>query len=294
MWQTQKYIRNTICMYESKMITIRSLDADLSDIFRLSKPDAEPKHLAFIRAKQICMAGGVGVDGIANLGAAEDAMLKAKFAVVKEEMQMDQFEHSSFQASVAAWEGRSFSAVVKFHEAQHDQMFTKIEELCDARFPFVVAQGKNDSVSIATDPVVGECIEHMRGARHMAYRIIMLNFSFLGHMTEALIDYSITSAIDLMNQNRDMSALVVLMPLTGFYGSIDSEDSVRDAERMIETKLRNPTYRLESRIVSITFDPASAWSPTLALARWGLLAINNEKDASKPGSPLVNAFSMIR
>ena len=260
------YIRNRICVYNGKMITVRSLDNDLSDVFRPSKPDAEPKHLAFVRAKQICLAGGAGVDGSANLGAAEDAMLKAKFALVKEEIQMDQFEHSSLQASVAAWEGRSFSAVVKFHEAQHDQMVTKVEELCEARFPIVVAQGKNDSISIATDPVVGDCIENMRGARHMAYRIIMVNFSFLGHMTEALIDFAINSAIDLMNQNRDMTALVCLMPLTGFYGSIEEEDSVRDAERMVEAKLRNPTFRVENRMISITYDPTSAWSPSLALA----------------------------
>ena len=60
---------------------------------------------------------------------------------------------------------------------------------------------------------------------------------------------------------------------------------------MVEAKLRQPTRRLETRIVTIIYDAESAWSPTLALARWAMIAVNNDKGPVNIGAPLTNTLS---
>ena len=93
------------------------LDTDIVDAIRLAKPDATAKALPFVREKSVTSATHIlgNTANVLTLGAAEDAMLEATFAMLKEEIQMDQIEHTSLQNSAQLWEGRSLSALVKLH-----------------------------------------------------------------------------------------------------------------------------------------------------------------------------------
>ena len=122
----------------------RILDTDIVDAIRLAIPDATGKSNPFVREQSVTSATHIlgNTATVLTLGAAEDAMLEANFAMLKEEIQMDQTERTSLQNSAQAWEGRSCSALVKIHEMQHDLMFNKVEELCEVRFPMVMQKMK--------------------------------------------------------------------------------------------------------------------------------------------------------